>query len=74
VVYRDLKPENLLIDTMGYVKVTDFGFAKRVTGSTGRLYTLCGTVGLKAFFLFFQLAFLSCYHIKREVFLSSRNT
>ncbi|OQV26088.1 cAMP-dependent protein kinase catalytic subunit alpha [Hypsibius exemplaris] len=43
VVYRDLKPENLLIDNQGYVKITDFGFAKRVTGSTGRLYTLCGT-------------------------------
>ncbi|KAI9099282.1 kinase-like domain-containing protein [Phlyctochytrium arcticum] len=40
VIYRDLKPENLLIDARGNIKITDFGFAKHVPDVT---WTLCGT-------------------------------
>ena len=40
IVYRDLKPENVLINKDGYLKLTDFGFAKIIEGRT---YTLCGT-------------------------------
>jgi len=40
VVYRDLKPENLLIGKDGYLKICDFGFAKIVED---RAWTLCGT-------------------------------
>lgn len=42
IVYRDIKPENILMEEDGYVCLADFGLAKIVTPETPAM-SFCGT-------------------------------
>ncbi|CAD8112967.1 unnamed protein product [Paramecium primaurelia] len=43
VLYRDVKPENILIDEYGHLKVADFGLAKPNMGQFDEAYSFCGS-------------------------------
>jgi serine/threonine protein kinase len=43
IVYRDLKLENILMDHIGHIALTDFGLSKQNIDKTGGATTFCGT-------------------------------
>jgi len=40
---KSLKPENVLIDRQGYIRITDFGLSKKNVKGDKDAYSVCGT-------------------------------